>query len=87
MIDANPTPMAQIIHDSGLAFTGGFQISVQCVDTVLSCGAHFNPDSIELTNIHRELIAKLDATAIGTALGIPEMEKCLRFWTQSIANT
>ncbi|KAH9288776.1 hypothetical protein KI387_032893, partial [Taxus chinensis] len=33
MTDANPTPMAQMIHDSGLAFAGGFPISVQCADT------------------------------------------------------
>ncbi|KAH9320291.1 hypothetical protein KI387_022060, partial [Taxus chinensis] len=57
MIDANPTLMAQMIHDSGLAYAGGFPISVQCADTVISCGAHFNPDSSELTNMHRELIA------------------------------
>ncbi|KAH9309899.1 hypothetical protein KI387_037810, partial [Taxus chinensis] len=66
--------MAQMIHDSGLAFAGGFPISVQCADIVLSCGAHFNLDSSELTNIHGELIAKLDAATIGTALRIPEMD-------------
>ncbi|KAH9308895.1 hypothetical protein KI387_036806, partial [Taxus chinensis] len=68
MTDSNPSPMAQMIHDSGLAFTGGFPISVQCADTVLSCGAHFNPDSSELTNVHGELIAKLDAA---TPLALP----------------
>ncbi|KAH9312975.1 hypothetical protein KI387_028010, partial [Taxus chinensis] len=74
---ANPTPMAQMIHDSGLAFAGGFPISVQCADTVLSCGAHFDPDSSELTNVHGELIAKLDAAAISTALRIPEMDNAI----------
>ncbi|KAH9325942.1 hypothetical protein KI387_006120, partial [Taxus chinensis] len=77
MTDANPTPMAQMINDSGLAFAGGFPISVQCADTVLSCGAHFDPDSSELTNVHGELIAKLDAAAIGAALRIPEMDNAI----------
>ncbi|KAH9292194.1 hypothetical protein KI387_042620, partial [Taxus chinensis] len=45
-----------------------------CVDTVLSCGAHFNSDTKELTNVHGELIAKLDATTIASALRIPETE-------------
>ncbi|KAH9304170.1 hypothetical protein KI387_008574, partial [Taxus chinensis] len=56
MTDANPSAMAQMIHDSGLAFAGGFPILVQCTDTVLNCGAHFSPDSSELTNVHGELI-------------------------------
>ncbi|KAH9306929.1 hypothetical protein KI387_011333, partial [Taxus chinensis] len=77
MTDANPTPMAQMINDSGLAFAGGFPISVQCADTVLSCGAHFDPASSELTNVHGELIAKLDAAAIGAALRILEMENAI----------
>ncbi|KAH9308260.1 hypothetical protein KI387_036171, partial [Taxus chinensis] len=77
MTDANPTPMAQMINDSGLAFTGGFPISVQCADTVLSCGAHFDPATSELTNIHGELIAKLDATAIRATLRIPEMDNAI----------
>ncbi|KAH9296194.1 hypothetical protein KI387_039782, partial [Taxus chinensis] len=54
-----------------------FPISVQCADTVLSCGAHFDPVSSELTNIHGELIAKLDAAAISTALRIPEMDNAI----------
>ncbi|KAH9305835.1 hypothetical protein KI387_010239, partial [Taxus chinensis] len=54
-----------------------FPISVQCADTVLSCGAHFDPASSELTNIHGELIAKLDAAAISTALRIPEMDNAI----------
>ncbi|KAH9296752.1 hypothetical protein KI387_028434, partial [Taxus chinensis] len=61
MEDANPSPIAQTIYDSGLAYAGGFPISVQCADTVLACGAHFDPTSSELTNVHGELIAKLDA--------------------------
>ncbi|KAH9297360.1 hypothetical protein KI387_029042, partial [Taxus chinensis] len=77
MTDANPTPMAQMINDSGLAFAGGFPISVQCADTVLSCGAHFDPATSELTNVHGELIAKLDAAAIGAALRIPEMDNAI----------
>ncbi|KAH9309181.1 hypothetical protein KI387_037092, partial [Taxus chinensis] len=48
-----------------------------CAETVLSCGAHFDPDSIELTNVHGELIAKLDAAAISTALRIPEMDNAI----------
>ncbi|KAH9290950.1 hypothetical protein KI387_035067, partial [Taxus chinensis] len=54
-----------------------FPISVQCADTVLSCGAHFDPSSRELTNVHGQLIAKLDTIAIGTALRIPEMENSI----------
>ncbi|KAH9324676.1 hypothetical protein KI387_004854, partial [Taxus chinensis] len=77
MTDANPTPMAQMINDSGLAFARGFPISVQCADTVLSCGAHFDPATSELTNVHGELIAKLDAAAIGAALRIPEMDNAI----------
>ncbi|KAH9297948.1 hypothetical protein KI387_029630, partial [Taxus chinensis] len=45
--------------------------------TVLSCGAHYNPDSNELTNVHGELIAKLDAATIGTTLRIPEMDNAI----------
>ncbi|KAH9322159.1 hypothetical protein KI387_016798, partial [Taxus chinensis] len=56
-----------------------FPISVQCADTVLSCGAHFDPASSELTNVHGELITKLDAAAIGTALRIPEMDNTIVF--------
>ncbi|KAH9327252.1 hypothetical protein KI387_007430, partial [Taxus chinensis] len=43
----------------------------------LSCGAHFDPNSSELTNIHGELIAKLDAAAISTALRIPETDNAI----------
>ncbi|KAH9332048.1 hypothetical protein KI387_004156, partial [Taxus chinensis] len=50
LTDPNPSPMAQMINDSGLGFTAGFPISVQCADTILTCGAHFNPDTRELTN-------------------------------------
>ncbi|KAH9317656.1 hypothetical protein KI387_019425, partial [Taxus chinensis] len=77
MEDANPSPMAQTIYDSGLAYAGGFPISVQCADTVLACGAHFDPASSELTNVHGELIAKLDAAAIGAALRIPELDNAI----------
>ncbi|KAH9310630.1 hypothetical protein KI387_025665, partial [Taxus chinensis] len=66
-----------MIHDSGLDFAGGFPISVQCADTLLSCGAHFDPDSSELTKVHGELIAKLDAATISTALRIPEMDNAI----------
>ncbi|KAH9315140.1 hypothetical protein KI387_023767, partial [Taxus chinensis] len=45
--------------------------------TVLACGAHFNPDSSELTNVHGELISKLDVATIGTALRIPEMDNSI----------
>ncbi|KAH9308699.1 hypothetical protein KI387_036610, partial [Taxus chinensis] len=45
--------------------------------TVVACGAHFNPKSSELTNVHGELITKLDATAIGTTLRIPKMENSI----------
>ncbi|KAH9303651.1 hypothetical protein KI387_008055, partial [Taxus chinensis] len=48
-----------------------------CPDTVLSCGAHFDPATSELMNVHGELIAKLDAAAIGTALRIPEMDNAI----------
>ncbi|KAH9325900.1 hypothetical protein KI387_006078, partial [Taxus chinensis] len=54
-----------------------FPISVQCANTVLSCGAHFDPVSSELTNIHGELIAKLDVATISTALRIPEMDNAI----------
>ncbi|KAH9288898.1 hypothetical protein KI387_033015, partial [Taxus chinensis] len=54
-----------------------FPIPVQCADTVLSCGAHFDPASSELTNIHGELIAKLDASTISTALRILEMDNAI----------
>ncbi|KAH9299425.1 hypothetical protein KI387_031107, partial [Taxus chinensis] len=77
MTNANPSPMAQMIHDSGLAFAGGFPILVQCADIVLSCGAHFNPNSSELANMHGELIGKIDAVVIGTALRIPEMDNVI----------
>ncbi|KAH9312258.1 hypothetical protein KI387_027293, partial [Taxus chinensis] len=36
--------------------------------------AHFNPDTKELTNVHGELITKLDAITIFAALRIPETE-------------
>ncbi|KAH9321603.1 hypothetical protein KI387_016242, partial [Taxus chinensis] len=39
--------------------------------------AHFDPASSELTNVHGELIAKLDATAIGAALRIPELDNAI----------
>ncbi|KAH9298693.1 hypothetical protein KI387_030375, partial [Taxus chinensis] len=48
-----------------------------CADTVLSCGAHFDPASSELTNVHGELIAKLDAAAIGAALRILELDNAI----------
>ncbi|KAH9297767.1 hypothetical protein KI387_029449, partial [Taxus chinensis] len=69
---ANPAPMAQMISDSGITYAAGFPISVQCADTVLACGAHFNPDTKELVNVHGELIAKLDVATIVAALRIPE---------------
>ncbi|KAH9289905.1 hypothetical protein KI387_034022, partial [Taxus chinensis] len=63
-----------------------FPISVQCADTVLSCRAHFDPDSSELTNVHGELITKLDAAAISTALRIPEMDNAIVIsWDQAQA--
>ncbi|KAH9313653.1 hypothetical protein KI387_022280, partial [Taxus chinensis] len=39
--------------------------------------AHFNPNSSELTNVHGELIAKLDAATVSTTLRIPEMENSI----------
>ncbi|KAH9310665.1 hypothetical protein KI387_025700, partial [Taxus chinensis] len=48
-----------------------------CADTVLSCGAHFDLASSELTNIHGELIAKLDVAAISTTLRIPKMDNAI----------
>ncbi|KAH9331288.1 hypothetical protein KI387_003396, partial [Taxus chinensis] len=45
--------------------------------TVLTCGAHFNPDSSELMNVHGEIITKLDVAAIGTALRILEMDNSI----------
>ncbi|KAH9309007.1 hypothetical protein KI387_036918, partial [Taxus chinensis] len=45
--------------------------------TVLTCGAHFNPDSSELTNVHGELITKLDVSAIGSTLRIPKMDNSI----------
>ncbi|KAH9311586.1 hypothetical protein KI387_026621, partial [Taxus chinensis] len=63
-----------------------FPISVQCADTVISCGAHFDLVSSELTNIHGELIAKLDAAVISTALRIPEMDNAIVIsWDQAQA--
>ncbi|KAH9290533.1 hypothetical protein KI387_034650, partial [Taxus chinensis] len=48
-----------------------------CVDIVLACGYHFNLDTKEFVNVHGELIAKLDATAIAAALRIPEIEESI----------
>ncbi|KAH9303405.1 hypothetical protein KI387_014988, partial [Taxus chinensis] len=39
--------------------------------------AQFNPNSSELMNVHGELITNLDASAISTALRIPEMENSI----------
>ncbi|KAH9288512.1 hypothetical protein KI387_032629, partial [Taxus chinensis] len=50
----NPTPITQMIRNSGIAFAGGFPISVQCVDIVLTCGACFNPESKEVVDVHGE---------------------------------
>ncbi|KAH9309261.1 hypothetical protein KI387_037172, partial [Taxus chinensis] len=43
----------------------------------LACGAHFDPASSELTNVHGELIARLDAAAIAAALRIPELDNAI----------
>ncbi|KAH9302210.1 hypothetical protein KI387_013793, partial [Taxus chinensis] len=50
----NPTPIAQMIKDSGIGFAGGFPIFVQCVDIVLACGACFNSESKKIVDVHGE---------------------------------
>ncbi|KAH9322952.1 hypothetical protein KI387_017591, partial [Taxus chinensis] len=75
-----------MINDNGLAYAAGFPISLQCADTVLTCGAHFNSDTKELSNVHGELIAKLDVVAITAALRIPETEDSI-FLTQAQSQT
>lgn len=71
LTNPNPSPMVQMINDSCLVFNVGFPISVQCADTVLTCGTHFDHDIKEFSNMNGELIAKLDAVAISHALQIP----------------
>ncbi|KAH9319267.1 hypothetical protein KI387_021036, partial [Taxus chinensis] len=70
----NPAPMEQMINDSGIAYAAGFPISLQCTNTMLTYGAHFNSDTKELTNVHGELIEKLDVATIIGPLRIPETE-------------
>ncbi|KAH9301409.1 hypothetical protein KI387_012992, partial [Taxus chinensis] len=66
-----------MINDSGLTFSIGFPILVECATTVLTCRAHFNPDMSELTNVHGELITQLDASTISATLRIPEMDNSM----------
>ncbi|KAH9306786.1 hypothetical protein KI387_011190, partial [Taxus chinensis] len=70
----SPTPIAQLVEDSGIAFATGFPISVQCADTVFACGACFNLESKEILNAHGKVVARLDSEAISTALRIPTIE-------------
>ncbi|KAH9290923.1 hypothetical protein KI387_035040, partial [Taxus chinensis] len=64
-----------------------FPISVQCADTVLSCRAHFDPASSQLTNIqwgtHRQIGC---CRLISTAMRIPEMDNAIVVsWDQAQA--